>query len=75
MTHKRQFVCAGLHLDVLYNIAVFVKWGDKAGRAWLVKVERDSQERGDVGVFGNRPKPSFTRKTLIEDDESKEKLV
>jgi hypothetical protein len=73
MTHKRQFVSVGLFLDVLYNIAIFVIRGDKTRCAFSVKAERDSQERGDVGVFRDRPKPAFTRETLIEDNKSKER--
>jgi hypothetical protein len=63
----------GLCLEVFYDIAVFVEGGDKTGRALPVKVKRDSQKRGDVGVFGDRPKPAFTREALIEDDKPKTK--
>jgi hypothetical protein len=58
----------GLSLDVVYDITIFVIRGDKTGRAFPVKAKGDSQERGNVGVIGDRHKPAFTREDLIEDD-------
>ena len=55
-------------LDIAGDVAISVERGDKTGRALLVEIKRDTQERGNVGVIGAIPYTAFTQEPLIGDD-------